>query len=64
MLDKEEINQKRKNGYYWVFGNKCFPENEKWKIYYWDGHYFWNDGDDFDADTFKEIDERRIVRLA
>ena len=53
----------RENGYYWVFGNKCFPESKKWNIYYWNGYSFWNDGDDFSEDTFEEIDERRIVRL-
>jgi hypothetical protein len=53
----------RDKGYYWVFGNKCFPESKRWSIYYWDGNYFWNDGDDFSEDTFEEIDERKIVRL-
>jgi len=52
----------REIGYYWVFGNKCFPEKKAWDIYFWDGHYFWNDGDDFSADVFEEIDECRIVR--
>jgi hypothetical protein len=51
----------RKEGYYWVYGNKCFP-NKIWKIYYWDGHYFWNDGDDFGEDSFENIDEQEIVR--
>lgn len=52
----------REIGYYWVFGNKCFPENKNWNIYYWDGNYFWNDNDDFSEDTFEEIDERKIIR--
>lgn len=51
----------RKEGYYWVYGNKCFP-NKIWKIYYWDGYYFWNGGDDFGEDSFEKIDEREIVR--
>jgi hypothetical protein len=51
----------REFGYYWVFGNACFP-NKIWKIYYWDGDYFWNDGDDFSEDCFEEINERQIVR--
>lgn len=51
----------RKNGYYWVFGNKCLPDNPTWQIVYWDGHTFWHDGDDFEEDTFTEIDETQIV---
>lgn len=51
----------RKEGYYWVYGNKCFPL-KKWDIYYWDGHFFWNDGDDFGEDCFENIDENIIVR--
>lgn len=52
----------RESGYYWVFGNKCFSEKH-WDVYYWDGHYFWRGDEDFNEDTFEEIDERRIVRL-
>jgi len=51
----------REEGYYWVYGNKCFPI-KSWKIYYWDGNYFWDDGDDFSEDVFGEIDEEQIVR--
>ena len=54
----------RDKGFYWFFGYKCCPESKMWSIYYWDGYYFWNSGDDFSEDNFDEIDERKIVRLA
>ena len=55
----EEI--KREPGYYWCYGNKCY-QNKRWKIYWWSGHMFWEDGDDFSEDCFEEIDERQITR--
>jgi len=72
-LESESINEKccqkclkkynsmREVGYYWVYGNKCF-DNDLWVVLYWDGDYFWAGNEDFSADVFKEIDERRIVR--
>lgn len=52
---------KRKIGHYWVYGNKCFPEVKRWNIGFWDGNYFWVDGDDFNETNFMEIDERIIL---
>jgi hypothetical protein len=51
----------RKEGYYWTYGNKCFDIKE-WSIYYWNGNYFWADGDDFSEECFEQIDEKEIVR--
>lgn len=51
----------REPGYYWCYGNKCY-QTKRWKIYWWDGHMFWEDGDDFSEDCFEEIDERQIKR--
>jgi hypothetical protein len=53
--------KKRKEGYYWTFGNKCF-EIKTWSIYYWDGNCFWNGNEDFSEDSFERIDEREIKR--
>jgi len=55
------MDKKRKEGYYWTFGNKCF-EIKNWSIYYWDGNYFWNGNEDFSEDSFEIIDETEIKR--
>ena len=51
----------RERGYYWCFGNKVYG-SKRWNIYWWDGGYFWEEGDDFSEDCFEKIDERQIVR--
>lgn len=52
----------RNTGYYWCYNNKVYKDADKWRIYYWDGNNFWDDGDDFSADCFEQIDEREITR--
>jgi hypothetical protein len=52
----------RKLGYYWCYNNKVYKDTDKWRIYYWDGNNFWDDGDDFSTDCFEQIDEREIKR--
>ena len=51
----------REQGYYWVRKLK-WSNVDRWFIAYWDGHYFWNDGDDFSQDCLEEIDEKQIIR--
>ncbi len=60
---KDEVEEKkvREEGYYWVYGNKCFS-NKVWSPYYWDGNFFWKGDEDFSEDCFEKIDEKRIVR--
>ena len=29
LLNFKKLNKMREIGYYWVFGNRCFPENKK-----------------------------------
>jgi hypothetical protein len=52
----------RTNGYYWCHNNKVYKDADKWRIYYWDGNNFWDDGDDFSEDCFETIDEETIER--
>jgi hypothetical protein len=51
----------RNEGYYWIFGF-VWSDSSSWLIAYWDGNYFWYDGDDFSEDSIIEIDERQIIR--
>jgi hypothetical protein len=52
----------RERGYYWCYNNKVYKDVDKWRIHFWDGANFWDDGDDFSEDCFERIDEREIVR--
>lgn len=52
---------KRKIGYYWTKGY-TWSETKVWFISWWDGHYFWSDGDDVSEGGFVKIDERQIKR--
>lgn len=51
----------RETGYYWCYGNSCY-HRKTWRIYWWSGSMFWEEGDDFSEETFEKIDERQIVR--
>ena len=52
----------REPGYYWCKGNSCYVEQDmKWRILFWDGHFFWDDGNDFSDDVFLKIDEIRLL---
>jgi len=51
----------REQGYYWVRKLK-WSEVNIWFIAWWDGNYFWSDGDDFGEDSITEIDEKQIKR--
>ena len=53
--------KKRNLGYYWVYG-PTWADRKRWMIYYWDGNYFWNGGEDFSEDCFIEVDENKLTR--
>jgi hypothetical protein len=55
-------NENRLKGYYWCYNNKVYRDTDNWRIYFWDGSMFWEDGDDFDESCFEFIDEKQIVR--
>ena len=52
---------KREIGFYWVKGY-TWSEKPWWFIAFWDGHYFWYDGDDTSEDSMIEIDENLLTR--
>lgn len=52
----------REKGYYWCKGNSCYGKDDaKWRILYWDGNFFWEEGDDFSEDVFLEINEEKLL---
>lgn len=52
----------RERGYYWCKGNRCYGADDvKWRILFWDGYNFWEDGDDFSEGVFIEIHEERLL---
>lgn len=52
----------RERGYYWCKGNRCYGKDDvTWRILYWDGHMFWEEGDDFSEEVFIKIHEERLL---
>ena len=62
MIGKRRNKIMRERGYYWCKGNSCYGADDvRWRILFWDGHWFWEEGDDFSEDVFIEINENRLL---